>query len=370
MKNKLGIRIISGIEPGWWELDGDVLTNLKIRINLLKFKSISVIGEEVSESQQITRKEPIGRVAGGILGYGLLGPAGAVLGTLMGGNKNSSNNAPVISILKTINCELLDGRTFIAIGNSTAVAELSRLVAINQAGNKQIANVSKDQDTDNMDRIECPRCAEWIKKKASICRFCGFEINQISITNVPKIELSQNESEEFKSLILHFKNSSKKNSLQDDSKIIKVVKRLIAYSKESQIHIPEGRTFSVDSEKINISKEENISIRELNILCEKILYINILFEMYENHVAKFSRERLNKNELSFAYKTCASIWEQHNKLEGRVDIPRISSALTNEFDKIYENNTLRDFLVNLSGSGFTRRRFFYIDNCLFMPGGR
>ncbi len=53
-------------------------------------------------------------------------------------------------------------------------AQMTAAAATTQAAAAQIAlSVERLQANDT---IECPRCAETIKRRAKVCRFCGYEL--------------------------------------------------------------------------------------------------------------------------------------------------------------------------------------------------
>ncbi len=61
---------------------------------------------------------------------------------------------------------------------TTAQEEYKQNNILSQA--QRLAESLKNDKTDIGETMECPYCAEIIKVKAKICRFCGKEINQIS----------------------------------------------------------------------------------------------------------------------------------------------------------------------------------------------
>jgi len=115
------------------------------RIKLNTVTTIEIITEE-------NKKKVMGTFIGGTAGLLLLGPLGAIGGLLLGGNKNMVNIA----------VELNDGRHFVA--SCTAKTHLA-LLEFKGKGGTPTALISNDTK-------ECPMCAETVKAKAKICRFC------------------------------------------------------------------------------------------------------------------------------------------------------------------------------------------------------
>ncbi len=61
---------------------------------------------------------------------------------------------------------------------TTAQEEYKQNNILSQA--QKLADSMKANSIETGDTIECPYCAERIKAKAKICRYCGKELNQIS----------------------------------------------------------------------------------------------------------------------------------------------------------------------------------------------
>ncbi len=128
----------------WAKMGDELRYNNKYEhvIDLNTIQSLTIITEE-------NKKKVLGTLSGAGAGMVLLGPLGAIAGMLLGGNKKLVNIA----------IKLQDGRNFVA--TCTTKTHLMLLPYI---------------ETDSIidaDIKECPMCAEIIKKKAKICRYCN-----------------------------------------------------------------------------------------------------------------------------------------------------------------------------------------------------
>jgi hypothetical protein len=131
----------------------------------------------------------VGRIAGGIIGAALLGPIGAAGGLLAGGKRRIDETV--------ILCRLFDGRSFTAECSQLTAARLTQVAMSNQT--TQSTNITKpgssasvnttfsgiERDSDN---IDCPLCAERIKAKAKICRYCGCDIHEVRKKEIDSIK--------------------------------------------------------------------------------------------------------------------------------------------------------------------------------------
>ena len=147
--------------PTWkqWALMGNYLKyNNKntYRIFLNKVTTIDIITEE-------NKKKVMGTLVGGAAGLLLLGPLGAIGSLLLGGNKNMVNIAVGLN----------DDRHFVA--SCTAKTHLALLKFKGKGGTPTPASVETPTAPVSNDTKECPMCAETVKAKAKICRFCKHE---------------------------------------------------------------------------------------------------------------------------------------------------------------------------------------------------
>jgi len=152
-------------------------------IDLNTITTIDIITEE-------NKKQVAGTFAGAAAGMLLLGPLGAIGGLLLGGNKKLVNIAVALN----------NGNSFVA--TCTTKTHLDLLQYAGRGGTpisqepkavkrKSIAVKKKPEKIIN-DTKECPVCAETIKVKAKMCRYCRHEFTdeevQKSIESIsPKI---------------------------------------------------------------------------------------------------------------------------------------------------------------------------------------
>ena len=168
--------VMSGdLETGTWRLSKDIFTNGTTGIKLAKLTSCTIVKDEHTTTQSGS-----GRIAGGILGAALLGPIGALGGLLSGGKKRIDQTI--------VHCGFDDDRSFTAESTQVGAANLVRFsqqnlnrtrIATHEASTA-VARISDDQ-------IECPQCAELVKRKAKICRFCGTSLTG-SDSSSPAVE--------------------------------------------------------------------------------------------------------------------------------------------------------------------------------------
>jgi len=167
------------LSPGPWGFAANFISQGEDVVELDLLQSCTVVSDRHEAYQT-----GIGRVAGGILGAALLGPIGAAGGLLAGGKRRIDETI--------ILCRFFDGRTFTAECSQLTAAKFSQIAHSNLIGknsnNRQLdIGDSKPQVTISDDTIECPMCAEFIKSKAKICRFCGYKVVEEREARVAKI---------------------------------------------------------------------------------------------------------------------------------------------------------------------------------------
>jgi hypothetical protein len=172
--------ITSGdLNLGAWGFAADFIIQDSDIIELDTLQSCSVVSDRHEDYQT-----GIGRVAGGIIGAALLGPIGAAGGLLAGGKRRIDETI--------ILCQLFDGRTFTAECSQLTAAKFTQIANVNLT--KKISNgsqndvfVTQPERNISNDAVECPMCAEFIKIKAKICRFCGYKVAEEREARVGKI---------------------------------------------------------------------------------------------------------------------------------------------------------------------------------------
>lgn len=175
------------LSSGSYILDGSVFRQWgtsDLGINLSNFATCDII-LDVHEATHTSA----GRIAGGILGGVIAGPLGAVAGLMTGGKKMINETE--------VYCSLIDGRRFKAVCSREHAAALKAAFVASQRANsttsvQQAYNVIKGEKKAERTK-ECPQCAETVKLRAKICRFCNhvFELDEKqlileSLTKDPK----------------------------------------------------------------------------------------------------------------------------------------------------------------------------------------
>ncbi len=156
------------LNPGPWGFAANFISQGDNVVELDLLQSCTVVSDRHEAYQT-----GVGRVAGGILGAALLGPIGAAGGLLAGGKRRIDETI--------ILCSLFDGRSFTAQCSQLTAAKFSQIANSNlmsKASRDRSFELDRSQPKINQldDTIECPMCAELIKTKAKICRYCGYRV--------------------------------------------------------------------------------------------------------------------------------------------------------------------------------------------------
>jgi hypothetical protein len=186
------------ISLGPWGFAANFINQGDILIELDLLQSCVVVSDRHESFQT-----GMGRVAGGILGAALLGPIGAAGGLLAGGKRRIDETI--------ILCRLFDGRTFTAECSQLTAAKFSQIANFNliskASSNNQIDVTSIQHAPKTLkDTTECPMCAEFIKSKAKVCRYCGYKVaeERNARINAVKTDADTDEIHSFGDLYLKY----------------------------------------------------------------------------------------------------------------------------------------------------------------------
>ena len=111
----------------------------------------NITGIELFTHDKKSERTASGTFAATIVGSIALGPLGGIAGAMWGGKKKKTNKVG-------FGVQLKDGRQFIAEADFDVFVKIKSYVSL----------ISTNTD----DTKECPMCAETVKAKAKICRFC------------------------------------------------------------------------------------------------------------------------------------------------------------------------------------------------------
>lgn len=241
------------LETGTWRLSKDVFTNGKTAIRLTKLTSCTIVKDEHTTTQSGS-----GRIAGGILGAALLGPIGAIGGLLSGGRKRIDETI--------IHCGFDDDRSFTANSTQIGAANLVR-IAHQNSGRAPILKAEQSLSSGG-DTIECPQCAELIKRKAKICRFCGFTLTTIELSEPsladPNDTAQTAEGASYSRFVADYRKQVVDSVFSNDNDIVKIVKELVAELKRNPrtyLYVPSS----------NIAKRFGVTSRDIEKITNKLV---------------------------------------------------------------------------------------------------
>ena len=249
------------LAPGTWSLSSDMLSNGNEKIKITSITSCIIVKDEHSVSHT-----GVGRIAGGILGAALLGPIGALGGLLSGGKKKVDETI--------VHCGLDDNRSFTAESSQIGAANLVRIAQQN-VRTLNTSNVQSQLTKSNTDdEMECPQCAEVIKRKAKICRFCNHIIpaSTLEVSDTKNSLLVEKSAPVIKGPLPTFSNSPYAKFLytyrrdvidspfETDEEVIAVLNMFVEVIK------PDDNYITSSNHKKTISKRLKVTILSLEKL--------------------------------------------------------------------------------------------------------
>lgn len=317
--------------------------NEEIAIHSSKFIYCEVVKDEHGVTQSAT-----GRLAGGILGAALLGPIGAAAGLMSGGAKR-------IDITEVM-CTLEDNRTFIVSCSQIGAANLKRLCELNKTNHHK--NISTPSSLEiPADSIECPECAEIIKSKAKLCRFCGTKFaNNVSssITN------SGNEtalSNLYNKFIQAYRQQVLGSEKLNDATIFEILKKFHNLSLSYSVVNPDEKYWDeMKKLKKKIIKEFNITDEDLSKLFLRVFpkAKTIEFLMTESFPKWITNQIIEKLIENFQ-----TVNEQNLSLTVKEKASLISQNIL-ETNETYLNPTYCSLCLNGNIFQLFRKRNFYV----------
>lgn len=146
-----------------------------------------------------------GAAAGAVLGFLLAGPLGTVIGGAAGSNTGGSRRQTAFDREQARKAQrqariASDAVGLLAIDETRGILvtisdttmpdflKLQRIVTKAQA-KKPVKATKKEVDVKSLTK-ECPDCAEDVKLKAKVCRFCGYKWSQADVDKAVKKALS------------------------------------------------------------------------------------------------------------------------------------------------------------------------------------
>lgn len=219
------------IPKGIYGIAHELMAGEETTIFFKDIQQCSIVSD-VHESYQTG----VGRIAGGIIGGVFLGPIGAAAGLLSGGKKRFDRTI--------ILCRLNDGRSFTAECSQLTAANLTQVANANSLNrnlnsNSNLLPESRSGGGDSVseseasDYIECPLCAENIKAKAKICRFCGCKPREFLDEELQKLKARKDVEDVFiiDELYKDYIENSSNEILFDKKSIIEILSLISQFQK-------------------------------------------------------------------------------------------------------------------------------------------
>ncbi len=150
-----------------WPLDRSDLVEIELfPKDILRAELLS----DLEEKNRLT-----GAAAGAGIGFLLAGPVGTALGGLMGSGPKKKN---ATGLLLFPNDQFIIGEL-----SERQIPALKTLSAVIAARQLVPAAPTAAAPVDASDTKECPACAETIKLKAKVCRYCGYQFSEEEVSS-------------------------------------------------------------------------------------------------------------------------------------------------------------------------------------------
>ncbi len=172
----------SGMWEGRWKLDNGRVVNKRTNTTVNLEGLLTNI--EVLTEKDVGSKGKNAALGAG-LGFLLAGPVGTAVGAMLG---SSAQDEMVIY------CELADGDHFVAKIATTTYPRLKILqkkTGVTEEHKKQDRQETIVDDSLDAATKECPDCAETIKIKAKVCRYCRHVFSQQNIDKELDVRLQR-----------------------------------------------------------------------------------------------------------------------------------------------------------------------------------
>lgn len=236
------------LEPGIWRLQKETFTNGKAAIRLQRIVSCIIVKDEHGTTQSGS-----GRIAGGILGAALLGPIGAIGGLLSGGKRRVDETI--------IHCGLDDNRAFTAESSQVGAATLIRIAQQNTRTVLISKNDASPTETTNSDQMECPQCAELIKRRAKVCRFCRANLTNAAPLGEGIVSASYDyggtSAGPYSKFLADYRSQVKDSPFNTDQAVIDIINEIGAMRRRD----PDS---SVQKHMQSLAKKLDVSASEIN----------------------------------------------------------------------------------------------------------
>lgn len=333
------------IKSGVWTIKGQHLTDGETAINIQRITYCSLI-KDVHETSQ----SGAGRIAGGILGAALLGPIGAIGGLLAGGKKRVDETV--------VMCSLNDNRTFTAESTQTGAATLQRIAAENSKNlnDSSVASKLPSGPLSNED-IECPECAEFIKRKAKICRYCGHilskDLDQTRASTSNELSTETLSIGQLSRFISDYRSQVNDASFKDDAEIANVISRYEELQREG------SKRLGQHCHEV-IAKELGYRKQEIEKLLGHIWPMSILAQRFQQQAPfkQISTEMFNE-----VLEVLSIISLDYFELPREEKLNLAAKLILERTEKIIDPQDV-SFLEHLQPSVFRKGPIYAVNGCI------